>query len=952
MSTIADYSVFTKKFLASKDVDFSKTFYQPLSQGNSLRYLAVVPLFLDPTLTPREAMNFAWSKLGTDLMRSRVSCLDADGNFIGNIVRVQPGVREGSIRLVAKVAVPAANEGDVEDIKVNTFVLLRTDSVTSQDLPIAVATISAGYRLHKHHAIGNDPLEDVENANYVSFTINNLNGYTSVDFNPDAYATYDDVANALSRGIDGLHIAFDTASGDLKLLDKDGNVLDQANLPIKADVIIAEGEEGYKYVKTDVKQDIHAAKAWMPEGKTAWEDVPKAPYEMKHAALVMGKGSTPASRVFVDMKSGYNHPISTEPVQFEHVVTDDAIYMVVDKNGTTCSLIKVKGRDGAETDISAGISDGKVTLNDPSQSYPITNGPVEEVDVIKDKDGVTTLVLAGTKDLNTFRALSIGGKYRVLYTGRIVTFEGSSAASKVFVDQNSGYNYPVSTEPVQFDHVIIGGSTYMVTGKNETNFSLRKVKGEAGEPFITDAVISGEGVILNSQPDHTYPIIKNKSVDADVIKDGGTPYVLAGTKGSGEFQAWSLDGNPRFFGFIVTSGGSSADKVLGITPDGTTLYTFDENAETPSEIHNISGGTVRWFDRKTLTDVPNHTLKYGLEAFVWTVKDRKVQLNEPFFQQLNDSLLALGFHEGDDIALGTNLPILASADGSPLNGVDADDYMHGETKNESGKTNKELREQEVDAQRANAKEELVAWNAQHPALTGNRQDGTIIDHTGLDVRKGRITLGCGRVNNVAGDGDSPNVNYGIQMNDLSSNLDFTVSRTIGEVQFDADGHATNLTSSTLLSIEAGDYISGAPTCLILAEVSRDSSGHPEFYPVRKTTGFECIHSYEESSGSRLKIHDYRENIAAVFNPNNDEHIPAIIEVQAIYTHLNAQFETVPAQQMHTYIGKWTNTLVEGAPVHPICSFSCNKIEEWMTAVGLADTNPAAGVKLYVVIRVY
>ena len=951
MSTIADYSVFTKAFLTSKDVDFSKPFTNPLNQVNSLRYFAVVPLYLDPTLTPREAMNFDWSKLGSDLMWNRVSCRNANGEFIGNIVRVQPGVREGSIRLVAKVAVPAANEGDVADIKFNTFVLLRTDSATSQDRTIAVATISEGYTLHKHLAIGNDPLDDVENANYVSFTINHLNGYTSVDFNPDAYATYDDVANALSRGIDGLHIAFDTASGDLKLLDKDGNVLDQANLPIKADVIIAEGEEGYKYVKTDVKQDIHAAKAWMPKGSTAWEAEEAVPYIMQHAALVVEKVSTSASRVFVDTKSGYNHPISTEPVQFEHVVTDDAIYMVVDKNVTTCSLIKVKGRDGAETDISdAVISSEGVILNDSSKSYPITNGPVEEVDVIKDKDGVTTLVLAGTKDPNTFRALSIDGKYRVPYTGRIVTFEGSSAASRVFVDQSSGYNYPVSTEPVQFDHVILYDSIYMVTGKTETDRKLRKVKGEAGEPFIADAVISGEGVILNSQPDHTYPIIKNESVEVDVIKDkdGGTPYVLAGTKGSGEFQAWSLDGNPRFFGFIVTFEGSSADKVLGITPDGTNLYTFDETAETPSEIHNISGDTVRWLDIKPLTEVSNHTLKYGLEAFVWTVKDAKAgdKISDPFFQQLNASLLALGFHEGDDIALGTNLATLAPAEGvSPLNGVDADEYMHG-------KGNKATREQEINTQRANAKEELVAWNAQHPALTADRSSGTIIDHTGLDVRHGSITLGCGRVNNVAEDGDSPNVNYGIQMNDLSSNLDFTVSRAIGEVQFDADGHATNLTSSTLLSIEVGDYISGAPTCMILAEVSRASSGSPEFYPVRKTTGFECIHSYGESSGSRLTIHDYRANISAVFNPNNEEHVPAIIEVQAIYMHPDAQNETVPAQQMHTYIGEWTNTLVPGAPVHPICSFSCNKIEEWMTAVGLADTSTSEGVKLYVVIRVY
>ena len=79
--------------------------------------------------------------------------------------------------------------------------------------------------------------------------------------------------------------------------------------------------------------------------------------------------------------------------------------------------------------------------------------------------------------------------------------------------------------------------------------------------------------------------------------------------------------------------------------------------------------------------------------------------------------------------------------------------------------------------------------------------------------------------------------------------------------------------------------------------------------------------------------------------------PAIIEVQAIYTHSGAHSETVPAQQMHTYIGEW---LYAGQPT---CSFSCNKIEEWMTAIDLTDTNPNPDeltgiVGLYVVIRVY
>ena len=836
MSTIADYSVFTKAFLASNNVDFSKLYTEGYEKA-----FAVIPFNLTTPLTPREAMNFDRSKFDSASVARRVSCRDANGNFIGNIVRVQPNKRDGSIRFVAKVAVPgfvtSESENNPADAPYNTFVLVRTDASMGMDLPIAVATISKGYNLHRHKVVVAkvndsfdiqfaDPLDDVENANYVSFTINHLNGYTSVDFNPDAYATYDDVANALSRGIEGLHIAFDTASGDLKLLDKDGNVLDQANLPIKTDVIIADGEEGYKYVKTDVKQDIHAAKAWMPAGSTAWESVGAVPYTMSRAALVVGNASTTASRVFVGGKSLFESPISTESVQLEHVEIEGSTYLLTDRTVTTCHLRKVKGGAEAQTDIDAGISAENVTPNGSSQSYAIKNDVVE-VDVIKGEDGVTTFVLVGPDADGKFTAQPISGE-------------------------------------------------------------------QAGQ-------------------------------HADA-----------------------------YLGIIVTSGGTSTGGVVGITLEGTSMYTFEEGATTPSEFKDLSGHDVTWFGTKTIPE--GYTLKYGLEAFVWTVKDAEDgdKISDPFFKQLNASLLALGFHEGDDIALGTNLAKLST----DLNGVDADDYIHG-------KNNKATREQEVDDQRQLAKDELVAWNAQHPALTEDREHGTIIDSSGLDVRDGSITLGCGRTGE---EGTFQKINYGIRMGkryegqNIYDSLDFTVSHHTGKVQFDENGHAAQpggnsglvpLTSSTLLSIEAGSYISGAPTCLILAEVTHNSGsegGPTVFTPVRMTAGFSVAPSYDASSGLNLTIHDDRDNIADVFNPNNYEHIPAIIEVQAIYTHSNAQSETVPAQQMHTYIGEWTTISAEGDHGHPGCSFLCNKIEEWMTAVGLADA--AEGVKLYVVIRVY
>lgn len=840
MSTIADYSVFTKAFLASGMKDFPQLYGNvkvPDGSGGEIeayRAFAVIPFNLNPTLTPREAMNFDRSKFGKDAgfgtmeMWNRVSCRDADGNFIGNIVRVQPSKRDGSIRFVAKVAVPglvtSESGSDPADAPYNTFVLVRTDASTNVDLPIAVATISKGYNLHKHVASGNDPLDDVENANYVSFTINHLNGYTSVDFNPDAYATYDDVANALSRGIDGLHIAFDTASGDLKLLDKDGNVLDQANLPIKTDVIIADGEEGYKYVKTDVKQDIHAAKAWMPEGYTAWGAVKEAPYTMKKAALVMGQGAQGGSgRSFVPSSStGESYPIS--------VVT----YTIGDLQGEEYTLTRSSGTIGPET--IPGVS----------------------------------------------------------WKG-----EGQPLPFKM-------KEFPVTGNKVEFSVITYGGKPYLVTESENGNATASELADtSAWEPSVAGSIVES-----------------------------------------------------------VTSEGSSTGEVLGIAlveQEGTKMYTFGEGVETT--ITSISKKPVKWFGKK---GIPAGTsLKYGLEAFVWTVKDREVKLDEPFFQQLNASLLALGFHEGDDIALGTNLATLAqTGEGAPLNKVDADDYIHG-------KNNKATREQEVDEQRAYAKEELVAWNAQHPALTEDREHGTIIDSSGLDVRSGSITLGCGRTGKES---EFQKVNYGIRMGqrygvgedqNVYDSLDFTVSHHTGKVQFDENGHAAQpggnnelvpLDSSTLLSIEAGSYISGAPTCLILAEVTHNLNQGPKdgpmmFTPVRMTAGFSVESPYDPSSGLNLTIHDYRDNIAAVY-PNNYEHIPAIIEVQAIYTHRNAKSETVPAQQMHTYIGEWATISAESVHAHPGCSFLCNKIEEWMTAVGLTDTPPAEGVKLYVVIRVY
>lgn len=767
-----------------------RSFKLGMLSSDSLR---IVPLSTAPSMA--DAIH-GTSLAGLD------SLLNLPREKNGAVVRSNVTVQHdsaGYCRLVGHIE--AVKPQDGQGVPVTTakafvlYHLVKDGSVEGVEKPevIAVASLKEGF------AIGD--------VCYPSFTITTVNNYQSVAFNPNAFATVEDLKNI--NGIDCLHIAFDTASGDLKLLDKDGNVLDQANLPIKADVIIADGEEGYKYVKTDVAQDIHAAKAWMPEGSTAWEEVLEAPYKMQHAALVVGKGS---SRVFVSSKPELSCPISTQSVEIEHVKINGSTYMVAAIQEGTCNLFKIKGDSETCLYQNCKYERENVSLPDKSQ-HPISNQPLENVDVIKDKDGVTTYVLVET-------------------------------------------------------------------------------------------------------------------ANSDV-------------SGSKVFQALSLDGTSSpYSGTIVTS-----DRVLGITHDGINLYTFDENAETHSEILNISGGVVRWLDRKPLTEVPNRTLKYGLEAFVWTVKDRKVTLDGPFFNQLNASLLALGFHEGDDIALGTNLATLAPTEGvSPLNNVDADDYIHG-------KNNKATREQEVDTQRNLAKEELAEWNKQHPALSRDDLNGTRISSDGVDIRNGKIEIG----NGVDNKGE-----YNVKRYVIETDIDVVgdVARAdtglqigvIDSVQGGTDVHEP--IQKDILTINAEGYISGAPTCLALLKCSKDSSDglvSARLTGGRITANFTASGS-EDGGVFTLTITDNRAN-------NGFGDASRIVEIIPVYKSGADASEAVPAQRSISAIA---SAVLDNGTGKSTLSIRCSQVIDWAQSIDLGGTvgtegqgtTTGNGMELYLIVKVY
>lgn len=253
--------------------------------------LRVVPLGNTPTLSealgglPSSGLPSNGSTTTTTFNPDQNMTLEANGSISKSNIHSVQDRSNGYVRVVARINGSTLPEGvtppkdyPVSLTKALGFALLKgiVDGV-GENAPVtgwevlAVASLKEGC--------------DVTDGCYVAFTFSKTNNYQSVSFSPNAFATIEDLDKI--NGLKGLHIAFDHASGDIKLLDGKGNVLDQANLHMDADTIITDGEEGYKYVKTDVQQDIHAEKAFMPEGKTAGTDVKEEPYAVKSACFLV-----------------------------------------------------------------------------------------------------------------------------------------------------------------------------------------------------------------------------------------------------------------------------------------------------------------------------------------------------------------------------------------------------------------------------------------------------------------------------------------------------------------------------------------------------------------------------------------------------------------------------------------------------------------------------------------
>lgn len=684
------------------------------------------------------------------------------GAFIDNVVKVQHK-SDGYCRIVAKLTNNTSAEVDGVVASAKGFILIQKDEKDTWK-PIAVASLNAGIDLNPPEI-------------YVAFTFSKTNNYQSVSFSPNAFATIEDINEI--NGLDGLHIAFDHASGDIKLLDGEGNVLDQANLHMDADTIIADGEEGYKYVKTDRQQDIHAAKAWMPAGKTAGASVDAVEYSVQKA----------------------------------------------------CFLVNV-------TDEQTAVNDAQATVKTA-------------------QDNVTT-----AQD-NVDRAQTA-----------VDTAQADFDSAQVASDQQPD------------DQTLKDALANAASALSAAQDNLGKAQSDLSE---AQATLKAKQTVLSTAQATLADLLSSKAV-----REGTSP-AICGIRACGASDSTHKD-------YII--GGSYNNSTIGAT-------------NKPFLVE----GTL---------DVTYSKYVYSPEAFVWTVGSdvgeepkEGAEDNRTFAQKMNANAQALGFHVGDDIPLGTNIPALLTA----MADIDAEAYMHEGT-------DSDYIDELVDAQRNLAKDELVAWNAQHPALVHDGLSGTRISSDGVDIRNGKIEIGNGIGNK---DENEDNVKRYV----IETNLDYGPSADTG-LQIGVIGSlGSELMQRDILTINAEGYISGAPTCLALLKCSKVASDGTVSASLggggRITANFDA--SGAEADGVfTLTITDNRAN-------NGFGYAPRIVEIIPVYKSGADATEAVPAQRSISAI-KEPNKETGGKTL----SIKCSQVIDWAQSIDLGGTEN--GMELYLIVKVY
>lgn len=701
-----------------------------------------------------------------------------NGNVVLSNVTVQHD-SAGYCRLVGHIVKPqggqAGQEAPVTTAK--AFVLYRTvtaDTTTKKEV-IAVASLKEGF------AIGD--------VCYPSFTITTVNNYQSVAFNPNAFATVEDLKNI--NGLDGLHIAFDHASGDIKLLDGKGNVLDQANLHMDADTIITDGEEGYKYVKTDVQQDIHAEKAFMPAGKTAGDDVKEKPYAVQNACFLVDVTKEQAA-----------------------VDTAQATFNAAQKDVDTAQTTFNAAQNNFITN--PNNTEFQTTLETAQNTLSTAQSNLAQAQNTLSKAQADLASLLSSKDVREGTSPAICG----------IRARGAS--------DSTHKNY------------IIGG-----TYSNPTI-------GATGKPFL-----------INESPNGT----------------------LA--------EVYSPDA------FVWTVG-----NVAGLVKEGD--GDAGESGEHVGKVRVVEGDTTTY---RELT----------------------------FAESMNVNAQALGFHVGDDIPLGTNIAtLIGDSAGNMMDhgGFDAEKYMHEGT-------DSDYIDELVDAQRNLAKEELVAWNAQHPKLDHDGLHGTRISSDGVDIRNGKIEIGNGIPSE---DGDSVK-RYVIEtdIDDHSAGARAGKGLQIGVMGSVKGFNGSEPIQKDILTINAEDYISGAPTCLALLKCSKSGDQATVSAGLeggRITANFTA--SGAEADGVfTLTITDNRAN-------NGFGHAPRIVEIIPVYKSGADAQEAVPAQRSISAI-----TEPDKKTGGKTLSIQCSQVIDWAQSIDLGGTvatggqdTTGNGMELYLIVKVY